>query len=384
MLYLDLKWVLLTIFFVLVGVPSLVVWLNGRQQATKGKRLSLLDTSGADILAQAPFGTLTVQAQNHYHSANAYACRLLGLEMATGVLPDADWVSALQEDRKTVRQGQADASRYRLIALPYNQFGQWWVFPSGDHDIVFLLDVTMQQQMHQHNQLLFNGFSHELRTPIATIATHLEVLNVPDITPEIKTQSQHILKMEARRMSRLVDQMADLGRLTATEAPELRALHLSQLVEDIVAQLRPAANDKDVQLTLEADSPLPVIMGDEYRLKQVFINLLDNGLKYASAGSEVRVSLLNVTQGVLCVVHDNGPGIPAEHVPYVTRHFYRVDKQVNEGSGLGLAIVDQILQNHQSKLLLESATAGDQTGTRVSFTLPTLAHIEPSSQDGVA
>ncbi|MEM7532169.1 MAG: ATP-binding protein [Chloroflexota bacterium] len=384
MFYLELKWVILAVFVISVGLPSLIAWL-ARWGQTQQPAFTV-DQETLEILGHAPFGFMLLQQANTYCEVNAYARRMLNLQTPTGTLPDEDWVGALLEDRQAVRQGQSLQGRYRFVSLPHNQFVQWWVFPQDAQvDAVFLLDVTTQQQIRQNSQLLFNGFSHELRTPIATIATHLEVLNVPDVTPDIKTQSVHILKEEARRMGKLVDQMVDLGRLEAIESVELRPLHLQALVEDTLAQARPLAHEKELTLNLEAETPLPVVVGDDHRLKQVFLNLLDNALKYTPAGGTVTVSLSKIEEGVRCAVEDTGVGIPDEHIAYVTRHFYRVDKQGYEGSGLGLAIVDQVLQNHQSKLQIESCVRDErrqmgsrqmgsrQMGTRVSFMLPTLS-----------
>ncbi len=123
---------------------------------------------------------------------------------------------------------------------------------------------------------------------------------------------------------------------------------------------------------MQAQTPLPLVVGQEDRLLQVFLNLLDNAVKYSRPGDRAVVSLAQTEGGVECVVRDTGPGIPAEHVPHVTRRFYRAAPQKIEGSGLGLALVEEILRRHQSHLEIESHTEGEETGTRVRFVLPVL------------
>jgi two-component system phosphate regulon sensor histidine kinase PhoR len=136
--------------------------------------------------------------------------------------------------------------------------------------------------------------------------------------------------------------------------------------------MRPRAQEKGVDLAFESDAPLELVIGDTGRLKQVFLNLLDNALKYVRPGDHVDVSLRQGQTAVQCTVRDDGPGIPAQHLPHITKRFYRGVPEGSGGSGLGLALVKEILQHHQSALVIESEAQGDQTGTRIRFELPIL------------
>ncbi len=111
-------------------------------------------------------------------------------------------------------------------------------------------------------------------------------------------------------------------------------------------------------------------MGAADRLHQVFLNLLENALLYCRPGDRVTISLRRTPKGVECVVCDTGPGIPAEHLPHITRPFYRAAPQAVPGSGLGLAIVEEVLRRHGSRLEIESRTEGPERGTQVRFVLP--------------
>ena len=266
----------------------------------------------------------------------------------------------------------AGLGRYRTVAPAPDRTLRWWVAPWDGLDIVFLLDVTAQQRAEQAAGYLLSDLSHELRTPLATILTHLEILLLPDISTEIGRQSLRLLKEEARRMARLVNDMLQLGRLeTATEI-ERRPVDLLAVVEGAVAQITPQAEERGIDIVLEAEAPLPLVVGDADRLKQVFLNLLDNAVKFSRPGDRAVVSLQQGEEGIVCTVYDNGPGIPAEHLPHVTRRFYRGVPQGQGGSGLGLALVAEILRRHDSRLHIESRTDGDETGTRVRFVLPVL------------
>ena len=296
--------------------------------------------------------------------------RLLGLDEQSGRLPADDWARAIIEDRDAARGGHHRCGRYRQVSLPFNRFAQWWIFPAQAIDVVFVFDITSQRQVRQRSQLLLGGLSHELRTPIATILTHLEVLGVPNLAQEVQDQSIQLLKQEARRMSKMVNQMLMLGRLELEDSFEHRSLDLVPLVEEAIALAASMANQKDFVISFEADTPLPVVSGDEGRLKQVFLNLLDNAIKYGDADNRISISLRRGTKGVICTVTDTGPGIPDEHLPHITRHFYRAASQEIEGSGLGLAIVSEILRQHDSRLEVDSTVNSKDSGTRFYFTLP--------------
>jgi len=366
MLILDLRWLL---FGLLVAVIALGVLVA---RSRKRNTTFLPFEKGPSALERAPFGLLVLDGPSTYRWANLQARHLLDLPLPSGSLPKASWASLLAEDRETARREMAGLGRYRTVAPAPDRTLRWWVAPWDGLDIVFLLDVTAQQRAEQAAGYLLSDLSHELRTPLATILTHLEILLLPDISTEIGRQSLRLLKEEARRMARLVNDMLQLGRLeTATEI-ERRPVDLLAVVEGAVAQITPQAEERGIDIVLEAEAPLPLVVGDADRLKQVFLNLLDNAVKFSRPGDRAVVSLQQGEEGIVCTVYDNGPGIPAEHLPHVTRRFYRGVPQGQGGSGLGLALVAEILRRHDSRLHIESRTDGDETGTRVRFVLPVL------------
>ncbi len=372
MLILDLRWLILIGAVILIGLPMLTLWLYQLRHRQQHNILPVNQTL-VEIFDQSPFGYLVLAAEDtHYQFANLYACRLLGLAQQTDQLPSEDWTQALQEDCQVARRGFEQAGVDRQVTLPNNRYAHWWIFPAERLDVVFLLDITAQRQANQQARLLLGGLSHELRTPIATILTHLEVLAVPNLTQEVEDQSLHLLKQEAGRMSKMVNQLLLLGRLELEDPSEHRPLHIDSLVKDVITQITSSAQAKNLTLSFEVDTPLPPIAGDEDRLKQVFLNLLDNAIKYAQTGDSIEVTLQRDHKGVMCVITDSGPGIPAEHLPHLTRHFYRVTAQEAEGSGLGLAIVSEILRQHHSHLEIASPIYDNKTGSRFSFIIPAI------------
>lgn len=365
MLILDLRRLIFGFLLLLIVVVAVAIWLDRRLR--RGSFLSVREM--LPVLERAPFGWLVLDKELNYLYANPHARHLLGLTSPAGPLPDEEWVYLLDDDQAMARRGDT-AGRYRTVFLPSKQIVHWWVVPRDDWAVVFLLDVTAQQRAEQAARSLISDLSHELRTPIATILTHLEVLSLPNISAELSQQSLRILKEESRRMARLVNDMLEFGRLETSTKMESRPVDLLALVEEAMAQVIPQAEERQMVLSLEADTPLPLVVGDLDRLRQVFLNLLDNAVKFSRPGDRVVVSLRRGKQGIECAVCDSGPGIPAEHLPHVTRRFYRVEPEKTEGSGLGLALVEEILRRHQSHLEIESRTEGEETGTCASFVLP--------------
>lgn len=363
---LDLRWTLTVIVGLSATAIALVQWRARHDQAARC-------APPLPPMEAAPFGALLLEG-NAIAYANPYARRLLRLDLKAQQLPDAEWITLLDEDREAARHADTATGRYRTVTFASGKTARWWITPHAQVDAVFVLDVTAQQRTEQAGRTLVNDLSHELRTPIATILTHLEILGLDDVDLEVQRQSLTLAKHEAHRMARLVDDMLELGRLEMTTEIERRPLDLLALVEEVLLQVTPRAAETKITLSLDADTPLPAVLGNADRLRQVFLNLLDNALKYAEAGDAITVSLQTTEVGIHCAICDTGPGIPARDLPHVTRRFYRAAPRDVEGSGLGLSLVAEILQRHESKLTLESRTQGE-TGTCARFTLPTVENV---------
>jgi two-component system phosphate regulon sensor histidine kinase PhoR len=369
MLFLDLRWLL---FFLLLALLA-AIWVTARLARTRLSPAARLDASWA-ALERAPFALLVLAGSQAYRYANALARLWLDLPTPSGTLPRADWTLLLEQDRATAASETAPSSRYSTVPLPSGQVIRWWITRWQETTIVLMLDVTAQRRAEQAAGRLFSDLSHELRTPLATILTHLEVLLLDDLSSQIRERSLGLLKTETQRMARLINDMLELGRLETSADIARRPLDLLALTEQAIAQIAPQAQERTIALSLQADPPLPFVLGDRDRLLQVLLNLLDNAVKYGRPGDRVHVSLRRERETLCCTIADTGPGISAEHLPHVTRRFYRAAPAQIEGSGLGLSLVQEILRRHSAELQIESATEG-ATGTRVSFCLPTLAAI---------
>jgi K+-sensing histidine kinase KdpD len=214
--------------------------------------------------------------------------------------------------------------------------------------------------------------SHELRTPLGSIKGHATTLArfSAQMEPEERHEFLTAIDRATDRLSELVDNLLLVQRLDAGLLPTFpEPLDLAELAEQIVAETaeRTAAHP----LSTDVPAGLPAVRGDPRRVRQVLVNLVDNASKYSPAGRPIRVAAEQVGEEVLVSVHDEGEGIPAEHLERVFERFHRLDsdlRQSTSGTGLGLTICQGIVEAHGGRIWAESAGVG--RGSTFRFTLP--------------
>jgi signal transduction histidine kinase len=331
-----------------------------------GWSLARRQRAGDPDWRDAPLGVLTLRA-DRYSGANAEARRLLALPGEEGELPEAPWRASLVEDARP-----PGASRVLTLPRPAPDSPQtvrWRAVPlEDDRALVFVSDLADQRRAELAAQRFLGALSHELRTPLTAILAHVELLRGAAELDVAQRSSVAFIHRETERIARLVRDLLELGRLNSAGELPLRPIDPLLVAEEAVAAVILAAEERRVEVELQAASPQPRVLADPDRIKQVFLNLLDNAVKYARAGDRVVVRLEPADQSVVCDVRDSGPGIPPEHLAHVRERLYRARRDV-EGSGLGLALVDEILRLHHTELRLESRTDGPDRGTLARFEL---------------
>ena len=221
-----------------------------------------------------------------------------------------------------------------------------------------------------HTDFVANA-SHELRTPLASILGYVETLreDIENLDPKTGDKFLGTIQREGRRLQDLVSDLMSLSRIEAEkhELPDT-SVDLAKVVERAA---RHAAGDRADRLDIESHGEF-MVHGDEQQLEQLVRNLVDNGLKYGDEDKQVTVRLQpNGEKRVVLSVQDRGDGIAPEHLPHLTRRFYRTDpgrSRASGGTGLGLAIVKHIVERHRGKLSIDSAL-GEGTRVRVTFPL---------------
>lgn len=255
-----------------------------------------------------------------------------------------------------ISQGQLDR---RLKVLGHDELGQ--LGTSLNH---------LAEQLQQQEELRKNmtaDVAHELRTPLATLKSHIEAME--DGIWEPTKERIHSCYEEIERLIHLV---GDLEQLTFVESPEfqlhLKEEDLGQLVQQTVEMARPEFEQKGVHLLWEAPESIRLPM-DRERMAQIMTNLLSNALKFTKPTGQVSVELERHEDAIVLNVHDTGIGIPAADLPYVFDRFYRAEKSRNRksgGSGIGLAIVKRIVEAHGGEVTISSVW-GEGTTVTVRF-----------------
>lgn len=212
-----------------------------------------------------------------------------------------------------------------------------------------------------------SSVSHELRTPLTAIKGWSETLLSAPEDHQLVSQGLSVISNEATRLSGLVEELLDFSRMAGGRIT-LRDGRLDVLaeLEEAVLLYQDRAARAGISLEYCPCEPLPPVSGDEDRVKQVFINLLDNAVKYSREGDRVRVEAAAMTDGVQIVISDTGIGIEAEKLPKVRQKFYQTDPS-NLGSGIGLAMVDEIVRLHGGRWEIDSEAGA---GTTVTVLFP--------------
>ncbi|MDR6224039.1 sensor histidine kinase [Desmospora profundinema] len=226
------------------------------------------------------------------------------------------------------------------------------------------------QQTRTTQKEFFANVSHELRTPITYLEGYAKVLKEGLYqSEEEKEQYLEIIRHESKRLTRLVQDLSDLSKMESGQLElHFEWIDLAEVVQNAVRKTKFKAEEKDLELHVQIPDDLPAVYADGFRMEQIFINLLDNAIRYTETGS-IGVQLNVDRDQVTIHIKDTGIGIPEEELPYLFERFYRVDKSRSRqygGSGLGLAIVKQLVDLHGGRIEVSSQMG---KGTRVTIIL---------------
>ena len=219
---------------------------------------------------------------------------------------------------------------------------------------------TMAAQLESldktRNQFVSNA-SHELKTPLATMKIMLEsMIYQPDMPAEVRADFMKDINHEIDRLTGIVTDLLVLTRLDNREEMKRETVNMSELTEETIHLLTPAAEQNHQTLSEEIQEDL-FLYGDRSKLSQILYNLTDNAIKYTPENGEIHVSLKQENGYVIWRVKDNGIGIPADDQEHIFERFYRVDKargRETGGTGLGLSIVRQMVKMHDGTISVHS------------------------------
>jgi heavy metal sensor kinase len=248
------------------------------------------------------------------------------------------------------------------------------VIPTGDelerlsHSLNRM--IARLEDALDHNRRFSADVSHELRTPLTILRGELEhVIQLRDLRPEVSDAVGSALE-EIERLAKIVESLLAISRLDSGAAGiEWNPFDLNALAQATTEQMQLIASEKGICLSCPSSGPVPAL-GDQTRVKQVLVNLLDNAIKYTAAGGHVVVSTEAQGDRAVLTVNDDGLGIPAESLSHVFERFYRAEKarsRESAGFGLGLSLVQAVCRAHGGDVSIEST---EGRGTTVTVTLP--------------
>lgn len=253
------------------------------------------------------------------------------------------------------------------------------VAPRGPHEVQTLTRAfnSMLARVHSSQQSqrdFVANVSHEMKTPLTSIQGFAQaILDDTANTPEARKRAAQIIYTESTRMHRMALDLLELARLEAGTADlDMSPVEVGALLRGVVERFSPQAQKAGVGLMVDIAADLPSIIADGDRLAQVFINLVDNALKFTPPNGRVTLSAKKAGAEVELSVADTGIGVAPEALPRLFERFYQVDSSraggetaaARRGAGLGLAIVKEIIQAHGGKIGVRG-----QVGFGTTFTI---------------
>ena len=346
---------------------ELIFRLRQRSRSRKRRLAGLLERF-RDAAAAMPDGAVVLRDTGEIEWLNDAAARLLGLRAPQDFgrrihnlvrhpafvryLEGGEWAEPVE-----IPSPVDDAVQLSVQLIVY-----------GDNQrLLIARDVTRVKKLEAMRRDFVANVSHELRTPVTVLVGYLEALEEDEACARRWSRPLALMREQAARMRRIVDDLLMLSRLETEDAahrPRLReAVDVPALLARIVAEARALSGPRRHRISLDAEQGLG-LLGNESELASAFSNLVVNAVQYTPEGGEIRVRWWHDAAGAHLAVSDTGIGIAHEHIPRLTERFYRVDvarSRATGGTGLGLAIVKHVLARHEAALSIESVQGRGST-----------------------
>ncbi|MBV9262626.1 MAG: two-component sensor histidine kinase, partial [Pseudolabrys sp.] len=262
--------------------------------------------------------------------------------------------------------------------VPLDRWFEAFVVPlkgtAGPAELLLTInDLSPLRRVEEMRADFVANASHELRTPLAALLGFIETLQgSAKEDAAARARFLDIMQKQATRMARLIDDLLSLSRIELNAHVQPTSMvELAPVVRQVVDGLQTLARDRGVEINVDAPEEAIIVQGDRDELIRALENLVENALKYGSAGKRVDIALTrgqtrDRKEEARISVRDYGPGIEPEHLPRLTERFYRVDiadSRAQGGTGLGLALVKHVLNHHTGRLSIDSTPGGGATFT---------------------
>ncbi|RLB36423.1 MAG: hypothetical protein DRH12_15790 [Deltaproteobacteria bacterium] len=366
----PLGWIALAALLAVALLVGLAVLLTWRYWQHRARAVSHSPSWLPDLLNSLSAAALVADQDGQVIVHNAEAARLLGLGGRAQELPLAlrtPVQRALAFDVSETTEIPAPDDAQRRLRVTITALG---AAGPARNALVLVSDPVELRERETSYRRLISTVSHELRTPLTAIMGHVDILGSCSVEDEaLWRRSQRFIAGEVERLARLVNDLLSLSRLETTPS-RMRPVNVRAIAEEAISTLWAAAEQAQVTLQLQASPGLPRVLADPDRLQQVFINLLDNAIKYSSGEATATIRLYHEGHVARVEVSDTGPGIATDDLPHIFEPMYRGSTaaiRATLGTGLGLAIVKTILEQHGTTITVESVRG---EGTTFSFRLP--------------
>ncbi|MFH2024624.1 MAG: ATP-binding protein [bacterium] len=239
--------------------------------------------------------------------------------------------------------------------------------PANEEIVIVFHDISEIMRLQQLKKDFVVNVSHELRTPLTAIKGFVETLE-DDFIPGNKRYLE-IIERHTDRLINIVNDLLLLAEIEDKSQLQIEEVNIAQMQTDLTKLFAEKISTKKLQLEWEIADELSIISCDPFKLEQVFINLLDNAIKYTDKG-KIKIRFSQISNNTLIEIEDTGIGIPEKHLSRIFERFYTIDKSRSRrlgGTGLGLSIAKHIVLLHNGRIDVESAPG---TGTTFSIWLP--------------
>jgi signal transduction histidine kinase len=262
-----------------------------------------------------------------------------------------------------------DGHHARIISTLWPQFLLTFFF-TGFLIVIFFMtfrEALKQKKLSEIKNDFINNMTHEFKTPIATISLAADTLNNENVVndPASVRKFSHIIKRENKRMN---DQVEKILEMALTEKKELQIekekIDLNGLISKVVNEMSLQLESKNGKIKTEFENETCEINGDKFHLERVFLNLLDNAIKYSKKNPEIIIKTKSTANSIAVEISDNGIGIDADEQKRIFERFYRVptgDIHDVKGFGLGLSYVKTIVKKHDGEISVQSKTGNGST-----------------------
>ncbi|MGL4991071.1 MAG: sensor histidine kinase [Sarcina sp.] len=229
----------------------------------------------------------------------------------------------------------------------------------------FMADEIKKREALKND--FISSISHELRTPLTSIKGWAIILNNEDTDKVMLEQGFHIIEKEADRLSNMVEELLDFSKFVSGRIQlKKEEIEINDFVQYIKMYMEPRATRENKKLIIDKESHDIIVDGDRDRLKQVFINIVDNAFKFTDEGGTITIRVKDMKKNVVMIIEDNGCGISEEELPKVKEKFFK-GKNSKSQNGIGLSICDEIIKLHKGTFIIESELG---VGTKISVSIP--------------